>query len=398
VITIGSYLHRQELADIIRRWMYGDADAGDGALIVRLVHFNQMIVSRYLHLFAERLFAELHGLPMRLEPVTLKGELKDAIVRNPPYLNQRIRELIGDYAEQPGRFYRETPCQGMMFFRAAEKGEVYLGSWRIKRIRRLAEKGARRIIDRIYDTIKGNAELMADERAERLGIPRESLITSPEEMLGEFLKAEKRFLEDLRQKREIPGTGELIINDVAGVKVVVADNEEERVRTVLKTIDMDCEVVEEERHQGRYNAVNWVVRIRPDKDDLLRSPLPEKVLAVMAQRGVNPEQAHRDYTTFVHEGEAEVYLEIIIANYQEMLESEIGRCMHEDRISEQRLRQQYRGHLAKNVEYLMRYLFLFPLSSQPVPAEVPIRLWDRYLPDYFDGVIARLFQIPQGDF
>jgi len=46
----------------------------------------------------------------------------------------------------------------------------------------------------------------------------------------------------------------------------------------------------------------------------------------------------------------------------------------------------------------MRYLFLFPLSSQPVPAEVPIRLWDRYLPDYFDGVIARLFQIPQGDF
>ena len=162
MITIGSYLHRQELADIIRRWMYGDADAGDGALIVRLVHFNQMIVSRYLHLFAERLFAELHGLPMRLEPVTLKGELKDAIVRNPPYLNQRIRELIGDYAEQPGRFYRETPCQGMMFFRAAEKGEVYLGSWRIKRIRRLAEKGARRIIDRIYDTIKGNAELMAD--------------------------------------------------------------------------------------------------------------------------------------------------------------------------------------------------------------------------------------------
>jgi len=27
-----------------------------------------------------------------------------------------------------------------------------------------------------------------------------------------------------------------------------------------------------------------------------------------------------------------------------------------------------------------------------------VKLWDRYLPDYFDGVIAGLFHIPPGDF
>jgi hypothetical protein len=80
-----------------------------------------------------------------------------------------------------------------------------------------------------------------------------------------------------------------------------------------------------------------------------------------------------------------------------MLESEIGRSIHEDRIIEQRLRQQYRGHRARNVEYLMQFLFMFPLSRRLKLSELPIKLWDRYLPDYFDGVIADLFQIPSCD-
>jgi hypothetical protein len=46
----------------------------------------------------------------------------------------------------------------------------------------------------------------------------------------------------------------------------------------------------------------------------------------------------------------------------------------------------------------MRFLFLFPLSDREELLELPIRLWDRYLPDYFDSVIADLFHIPQGDF
>jgi hypothetical protein len=46
----------------------------------------------------------------------------------------------------------------------------------------------------------------------------------------------------------------------------------------------------------------------------------------------------------------------------------------------------------------MRYLFLFTLSNQGELKDLPVKLWDRYLPDYFDGVIAGLFQIPPGDF
>jgi hypothetical protein len=68
--------------------------------------------------------------------------------------------------------------------------------------------------------------------------------------------------------------------------------------------------------------------------------------------------------------------------------------MHEDRIIRQRLTRQYRGHLSKNIEYLMEYLFAFPMSAQRELTELPIKLWNRYLPDYFDEVLKNLFNIP----
>ena len=53
MITINSYLHRSTLNNIIRRWMYGEVYSSDADLINRIVHFNNIYVSRYLNLFSE---------------------------------------------------------------------------------------------------------------------------------------------------------------------------------------------------------------------------------------------------------------------------------------------------------------------------------------------------------
>ena len=87
------------------------------------------------------------------------------------------------------------------------------------------------------------------------------------------------------------------------------------------------------------------------------------ILNIMQGRGFSPDEANRSFAEFVRSGEEDVLLEIIFSDYQEMLESEIGRCIHEDRIIEQRLRQQYRGPLARNIQYLLEYLFAFPAFS-----------------------------------
>jgi len=397
MITIGSYLHREELRDLISRAMHGTPAPDDGEALTRLVHFNQLFVYRYLRIFCRRLFGALHGPDLREEEIDNKGRLKAAIVRRPPYRNERIDALISAFEEQPGRYYLETPCRAVLVFGKGDSKERFVGSWRIKRVRRLAEKVARRISDWIYDAIKKRAMDLAAERAARLHVPRESLLSTPEEMLAEFIAAEERFTQDMKNLRIANDPDLLVINDVAGVKVVLEDGERAALRRALETFE-NCRVIEEERHQGLYNADNLVVRIEPPKEEIVSRPIPPVVREALVRRGMGVDRQADEFAAFVRSGEREVDLEIICSNYQELLESEIGRCMHEDRIISQRLHQQYRGHLAKNVEYLVRYLFLFPFSDRPDLEELPVRIWDRYLPDYFDSVIARLFHIPPGDY
>ncbi len=400
MIKINSFIHRQVLDDIIRRWMYDEACPADADLITRLVYFNHVYVSRYLAQFAGLIFRELHRKELSLRPVRLKGGLKDALVSDPPYRNERIDKLIGDYHLNPGRFYRETPFHGTLYFRRHNGGKECVGSIRIKRVRRLAEKSARRIIDRIFVTIKGHADSLADERALRLGIPRSDLLTAPEDMTEEFLQAENRLLDDLRRKRPIAGAEEVLaINDVAGAKVILEESEQPKLTALLERLP-NCEIVEEERHAGRYNATNLIVRYRPPREAILARPLERGLFDVMQRRGFSPDEANRAFAEFVRLGEEDILLEIILSTYQEMLESEIGRCIHEDRIIEQRLRQQYRGPLARNIQCLMEYLFTFPSSPSPCRCELgelPIKLWNRYLPDYFDEVLKQLFHIPTFD-
>ena len=398
MITINSFLHREVLNDIIRRWMYDEARPSDAELITRLVHFNHIFVARYLDLFAGRIFRGLHPDVLSSRSVQIKGDLKDVLVKDVPYRNERIDELIRDYHRNPGRYYRETPFHGTLYFTRNNGVTAYFGSSRIKRVRRLAEKSARRIIDRIFDTIKRHAETLADERARLLGIPRERLLTTPADMTEEFLRAENRLLEDLRAKRPIAGDGELlVINDVAGVKVVQEAPEQRKLMTLLGQMP-GCEVVEGEVHAGRYNATNLIVRFRPPREEILARPLGQGILNIMQAWGYSPYEANHSFAEFVRSGEEDVLVEIIVSNYQEMLESEIGLSIHEDRIIEQRLCQQYRGPLARNIQCLLEYLFVFPASQRRELGELPIKIWNRYLPDYFDEILKQLFRIPPDNF
>lgn len=371
MIRINSYLHRNLFHDVVRRWMYDQAYPSDAELITRLVHFNNVYVSRYLDGFSRLVLEEIHQAPLQAGKALLKQDLKDVIVAHPPTINERIEEMIRDYRANPERYYRATPFNGTMFFTERAGTQWYVGSNRIKRVRRLAEKSARRIADSIFETIKSRAEDMDDE----------------------FIKAEGRLLDDLRNQRPIHFNEELIINDVAGLKVIAEDYDFSRVVETIRQAP-DCEIIEEEPHTGRYNAVNLIVHYTPPKDQLLEAPLGPATLKTIAARGLDPDRAGREFADFVHMGEDQVNIEVIISNYQEMLESEIGRCMHEDRIIQQRLKREYRSHLAKNVEYLMVYLFNFAVSARSELGELPIKLWDRYLPDYFDEVIRSLFNIP----
>lgn len=393
MIRIDSYLHRTVLSELIRRWMYHEVYPPDADLIARLINFNHLYVSRYLHLFTERLFHELYPAGVSKRPALRKGDLKDALVVRPPYRNARIDEMIHNYRVHPERYYCDTPFHGTLFFAHREGIDECIGSSRIKRARRLAEKTARLIIDRMFDNIKKHADALADDRARRLGISRDQLVTPIEEMQDEFLKAESRLLEDLRCGRPFEDDGDIVISDVAGIKMILEAPQQEQLKDVLDRFP-DCRIMEEESHDGRYNATNLIVCYRPDRERILSRPVGGRILSLMQARAMDPEQIQQAFAEFVRTGEKTVSLEIIVSNFEETLESEIGRCIHEDRIIRQRRTRQYRGHLSKNIEYLMEYLFAFPMSTQRDLTELPIKPWNRYLPDYFDEVLKDLFNIP----
>lgn len=393
MILINSYLHRTVLSDLIRRWMHHEVSPSDAQLVTRLINFNHLYVSRYLHLFSEAIFQRLCPEGLRQRPVARKGDLKEALVATPPYRNPRIDELICNYQAHPEHYYCDTPFHGILFFTPQGEKESFVGSSRIKRDRRLAEKAARRIIDRMFDHIKKHADALADDRARRLGISRDQLVTTPEEMQDEFLKAESRLLDDLRYGWPLEVSGDIVISDVAGVKIILDDEQHELLINTLNHLP-GCRIAEEEHHIGSYRATNLIICYHPDQARILSRPIGGRILSLMQSRDMSPEQTRQDFNEFVRAGEETVSLEIIISNYQDTLESEIGRCMHEDRIVRQRLTRQYRGHLSKNIEYLMEYLFAFPQSAQRDLTGLPIKLWNRYLPDYFDEVLKGLFHIP----
>ncbi|MBI5061919.1 MAG: hypothetical protein HZB87_00160, partial [Desulfatitalea sp.] len=249
-------------------------------------------------------------------------------------------------------------------------------------------------IDAVFESIRDRADRLAQDRAARVGVPVTALITPPAQMVEEFQRAESRLLEDLKMDRPILSQKQMVIQDVAGLKVLVEDQARDVFLEKVARLE-GCELIEVEPHHGQYNAVNLIVRHRPDKAALIAPPPSSRLIGLMQAHGLNPEEVHRHFQRFVLQGEEHVHIEVIVCNYQEMLESELGRCMHEDRIIQQRLTQQYNGQLARNIEFLIAYLFAFAASDRKELGDLPIRLWDRYLPDYFDEVLMGLYDLPR---
>ncbi|MBZ5499926.1 MAG: hypothetical protein LAP85_26305 [Acidobacteriia bacterium] len=93
--------------------------------------------------------------------------------------------------------------------------------------------------------------------------------------------------------------------------------------------------------------------------------------------------------------EDEVGFEMIVASFQEFLESEIGRSMHENWIQAQRAQQEYNGRLTTNVRFLMEYILSLCRSPWRTDLEdVPIKLWVKYMPDSIARVVRKLY-IPE---
>jgi hypothetical protein len=391
MLRIEGFIHRDGLAEVITRWMANQAQPGDVRFMKRAVNFNSYMARVWVDHLLRTILTPLFG-PVQCNVVKTKGQLKDFVVDHPTYTNPRIEEIRSRYHKYPEDFYRETPIEGAFYTAGDGRTPHFVGASRIKHFRRIAEKGSRRIVDFMLARIRQNADDLATERAQRLGIAKSQLVTPPEQMVEEFLHAERRLIKSIKRGTIQEGMPLQSIPDVVGAKVIVEDADYPRLLAAIEATGA-CKIIEEERHQGLYNAINLRVTYKLPRDLLLSLPPSGGYLRVLSFRGFDPARVADEYREFIATGEDEVMVEVIVSSFQEYLESEVGRSMHEERVLSQRANPEYNGHLPTNVRYLMDYI-MGGLCVAPGMAElsdVPIKLWVRYMPDTIEHAMRSLY-------
>jgi hypothetical protein len=299
--------------------------------------------------------------------------------------------MCAHYRQFPEDYYRETPIDGGMYIIDTGDGSRLVASNRLKRFRRIAEKGSRRIVDFMLQRIRKSADELADERARNLGVSRTELTTPPGQMLEEFAHAERRLIKSIKRGTIEGDLPLMAIPDVAGLKMIIVEQEYPRLLDSIHATG-SCEVVEAEEHYGDYTAINLRVAHRLPWEALVDNPPTGHALRTFVYRGFDADSIADTYRDFLSTAEDTVYLEIIVSTFQDFLESEIGKSMHEERILYQRSHQDYNGHMATNIRYLMDYILnLCRAPGLPVIEEVPIKLWVKYMPDYMEHLLRELF-------
>ncbi len=393
MIKINGFLHRERLYDIINRWFLNDFDSGDPFAIKQIINFNAISLKFYLEKLSIRIFKRLHSQPIIKIPIRQKSEIKNAIVENPMITNPRIKNLIELYKAFPENYYLETPIEGNIYYILSQGSKLFIGSNRMKRIKRIAEKGSRKIIDLLFSEILKRAEQKAEERAKKLGIDKRFLISSIQEMEEEFIESEKE-VQRLLKERMYPVTNSQIdINDVGGIKIINTERSIDKIMAVLNDMPF-IKIKEVEKHKGNYNATNIIADYYINKDEVVQNPPPDTILRVLEERGMSRFDISRYWRNFFYSAEDSISIEFIISSYEDLIESEIGISMHENMIIHFRQKQEYIGLLAKNVEYLLEFIFQFALSPKTNLKEIPIKLWGKYFPDYFEILKRGLYGIP----
>ncbi|MBU1219284.1 hypothetical protein KKF34_16690 [Myxococcota bacterium] len=385
---LGGFIHRDRLFKIAMRWLGDHLEPDDAWNVTEIFAYEGFVSSNPIKTFLAGFLQELHGEPIEHRAVSYKHQVKEAVVRHIPDIDHRTEFLIKNFKSRPEEYFPRAPFNGLMLY--TESNDL-VGMYRIKRARRVAEKVSRRMADLILDSIRNHAKRLAEARASMLGIPFNMLLTSDEEMVNEFEQAERRLAEQFTLG-EIPfGPNDIALHDAIGIKIIGKPDLLEKAEKLLMT-HPDIAWVEREIHSGSYNAVNIQVDLKlPPPEQIIDRVLNRIVPPFPTTRGISLDNLLEGFPLYVESGARTIRLEIILTTYPELIESEIGRSVHEERTLKQRKQREYTGRIAKNAEFIIEYLLSVAFSPKTDINFIPVKLSGHYLPETISHAIRRLY-------
>jgi hypothetical protein len=387
-----SFIHRKILFDIAERWFCSRLEPGDVRKLTEILICDGFVIGETLESLTGRLTEITHQKPFHEKPIKLKGELRDLLCLNEKNATPRVSELFRRYRENPDYYYREAPISGVM---CLDQQDRLLGFYRTKRPKRIAEKTNRRIAEWIFDNVLGRAREMAVERARLSGIPLENFVTPEVEMVMEFIRAEEFISQSFRDGSIRFDRTALTIHDVGAMKIVAEKEELEKLEKALAA--MDITIVEREDFKGHYQATNLVLEVPWDSESVCKRYMEKRGWEKYLARGIPEEDLKRGLEVFLNDAEPKINVELILSTFPDMVESELGNSIHEERIIAQRDNKRYKGYIPLNIELLVESLFVVGFSPSIDVDRVPIKLWGRYLPETMSSYVRKLYNLPEHD-
>ena len=390
---LASFIHRDELFYIVERCLCDRLEKDDLLKFTQILICDGFVLGESLKSVGKRLIEMTHGESFIEKRIYTKGELRDAICSCSNDRESRVEELTGWYKNDPDFFYRETPINGTICFDANNR---LMGLYRIKRPRRIAEKANRYIANWILGRVLELAADMAVQRAKTHGILLEQMITPQDQMEHEFISAEKAVAHAFKEGAIRLDKAAMTIRDVGGIKLVGGPECLERLEARLAEFP-DFSIVEKEYFDGDYRAVSLILEFPWDSEQVCRRYVESKGWQTYLNRGIPESELKRGLEPLLEGAARTIFIEVILATFPDVVESEFGKSIHEERIIRQRLNKTYKGYIPINVEFLVEYLFAVGFSPQIHIERLPIKLWGRYLPDTLISEIRELYHIPEFD-
>jgi hypothetical protein len=377
---ISAFLHKNELFELTNRWLSNQLEKDDPLQITRIITYDSFTAWERLLLFVKEMNRYLPGLAFH-ERISTKKELKDFICasasESPP---PRTRQLIEAYRAMPEYYYIGSPITALVFH--DEKGRL-TGMCRFKRVKRIAEKASRYATRYITERIREAALKLAAPSGSCKQPTRETMALAERDILPAF-KAN-----GLRLPKKI-----MTIKDVLGLKLIQNGISVAALEDVLSRLP-GTTIIEKEVHSGNYNATHYVVELIVDPAHIRKRFRERPGNGAYRYRGLPATRLTGDFNRFLETGARTVQVDLIFTTLEEMIESEIGRSMHETRIVRQRRVQDGCGNITTNIEYIIEFLLAVGMSPATRIDEIPIKIWGRYLPDTLSNEIRKLYRLPE---
>jgi len=377
--------HRDRLFDVATRWLADRLEPDDGRIVTEIFAFERAITAPVVRRFVADLCRTCHRGDFYLERITSKDAVRAAIVAAAVHPSTRVAELIDWYRQLPEEFFPRTPVRmSLVTLRNGRLTAVV----RRKRIRRIADKVSRRVAEQLTGEIDAVARALAASRPRPIaGVDRDIAPPSTPAAVGGA--AERLVADRIRSGRITLDPEENRVDDVIGVKVIGTPSELETIEASLDNLEYTF-AFQREVHAGTYEGIHYLVDLELPANEAILANMAGIDWSFAAGRGLREESLDESFKSYIESCRRTFRVELILTTFDDLVESEFGVSIHEQRIVEQRDLADDFGRIARNASSIIEYMLRLATSPTVDIDLIPIKIWGRYIRDTLNYAVAEL--------